>query len=159
MMTCSLPTAVASGVLGWDGIAGERSHQFSVISSQRVQLISNINLCSNTLQSLKVKGQRTVGVPGDDGIRLQRNSNSELVDSSDSEDVLVVLDQPGADAGQSLALRLHDDPVEAAGLATLHNVMGDRVAAVLQRNLPGHRTFLLRHSADYDLISRRSRCV
>lgn len=39
----------------------------------------------------------TVGVPGDDGVGLQSNSRSELVDSSDSEDVFVVLDQPGAD--------------------------------------------------------------
>lgn len=41
--------------------------------------------------------QLTVGVPGDDGIGLQRNSRAKFVDSSDSEDVLVVLDQPGAD--------------------------------------------------------------
>lgn len=39
----------------------------------------------------------TVGIPGNDRLRLQRDSGPELIDSSDSEDVLVVLDQSGAD--------------------------------------------------------------
>lgn len=39
----------------------------------------------------------TVGVPGNDRLGLQRNSRPKLVDTSDSEDVLIVLDQLGAD--------------------------------------------------------------
>lgn len=100
--------------------------------------------------------QLTVGVPGDDGVRLQRNSRSELVDSSDSEDILVVFDQPAADARQRLALGLHDHPVEAAGLTALYDVMTDDVSTVLEGNLPGNRALLLRYSADHDLISWRS---
>lgn len=73
----------------------------------------------------------TVGIPGYDRIRLQRNSRSELVDSSDSEDVLVVFDQPAADTRQRLALCLHDHPVETAGLTALHDVMADDVSTIL----------------------------
>lgn len=90
----------------------------------------------------------TVGVPGNDGIGLQVNTGAIFVDSSDSEDVLVVLDQPGADTGQCLAFGLHDDPVEATGLTPFHNVMGDGVTTILQRNLPGHGALLLSDSAD-----------
>lgn len=101
----------------------------------------------------------TVSVPGDDGLRLQRNSRPKLVDSSDSEDVLIVLDQPGTDTRQRLALCLHQDPVETAGFPPLHHVVADDVSTVLHGDLPGHRTLLLSHSADHDLISRRPRSV
>lgn len=103
--------------------------------------------------------QLTVGISGNDRIRLQRNSRSELVDSSNPEDVLIVLDQSAAHAGQGLAFGFHDDPVESAGLAALHNVMGDAIAAVLQGDLPGYRTLFLCHSGDQNLISRWSRSV
>ena len=101
----------------------------------------------------------TVSIPGDDWLRLLRDSSSVLIDSSDSEDVLVVLDEFAADAGQCLALRLHDDPVEAAGLSALHDVVCYQVSSVLQRNLPGHRALFLSDTADHYLISWSSRGV
>lgn len=101
----------------------------------------------------------TVCVSGDDRLGLQGHTRSELVYSSDTEDVLVVLDQFGADTGQSLALGLHDHPVESAGLTSINNVMSDKISTVLQGDLPRHSALLICHPGDCDLFLRRPWCI
>lgn len=101
----------------------------------------------------------TEHVPGNHGLGLDVDSGSVLVDCSDSEQVLCVLEQPGDVTGQTLALVVHDDPVEAVGVASLHDVVGDIVSAVLKRRLPAQRARLLRDLADFNTALAHSRGV
>lgn len=55
-------------------------------------MVAKVKQCGKSILIQSQMSQLTVGVPGNDGVRLQRNSRPKLVDSSDSEDVLIVLD-------------------------------------------------------------------
>lgn len=87
------------------------------------------------------------------------DSSSVLVDTPDSEQVLCVLEQSSDVAGQLLALSVHDDPVKSVGVAPLHNIVGDLVAAILKWRLPAQCARLLCDLADVNAALTYSRGV
>lgn len=78
----------------------------------------------------------TKGVSGHHGFRLEVNSIAVLVDSTHSEEVFCVFEEPGNVTSQILALCLYNDPVQSIGVTSFNNIVGDLVPAILQRWLP-----------------------
>lgn len=78
----------------------------------------------------------TEGVSGNHGLRLKVNASPILVDSTDSEQVLCVFEEPGNVAGKIFALCMHNDPVESVGVTPLYDVVRDLISAILHRWLP-----------------------
>lgn len=101
----------------------------------------------------------TEGVSGNHGLRLKVNSSSILVDSTDSEQVLCVFEEPGNVAGKIFALCMHDDPVESVGVTPLHDVVRDLISAILHRWLPTECAGLFCDIADHNTAFTHPRCV
>lgn len=118
---------------------------------------------SDTFAPLFPHGERTValteGVSGHHGFGLEVNSVAVLVDSTHSEEVLCVFEEPGDVACQILALCLYNDPVESIGVTSLNHIVSDLVPAILQRWLPTQSAGLFCDVADHDTAFAHPRSV
>lgn len=101
-----------------------------------------------------VQSVLTKSVLGDDGLRLQRVSNAIFIDPTDSEDVLVALDEPGHVNDAVHQLLRHHGPHDAAGFPFLHDVMGHHRSALVGGRRPHDGDVVCRHLLELNLSIR-----
>ena len=73
---------------------------------------------------------------------VQGFANSKLVDSRDSELVLIALDKVGGVERAGFALGVDHGPGNPGCLPLLHNIVGDGRTAIIFRRVPPHGALL-----------------
>lgn len=101
----------------------------------------------------------TVLHPCDDRIRVQRFTNSKLVDSRDSELVLIALNKVGGIERTSLALRCDHGPGDPGCLPLLDHIVRDGSTAVVLWWVPPHCALFSRDASETDRALNRPRGV
>lgn len=92
----------------------------------------------------------------DDSIRVQWFANTKLVDSRDSELVLIALDEIGGIVRTGFTLGGDQGPGDPGCLPLLHHIVGDGGTAVILRRVPPHSALLCRNAGETDGTLNRS---
>lgn len=95
----------------------------------------------------------------DDRIRVQWFTNTKLVDSRDSELVLIALDEVGGIVRTSFTLGGDQGPGDPGCLPLLHYVMGDGSTAIILWRVPPNSALLSCDAGETDGTLNRSRGI
>lgn len=123
-------------------------------------LISSFIRCGQNLRQYKfVHSILTVLHPCGDRIRVQRFTNSKLVDSRDSELVLIALNKVGSIERASLTLRCDHSPGDPGCLPLLDHIVCDGSTAVVLWWVPPHCALFSSDASETDGTLNRPRGI